>query len=81
MTRFWQVVEQKARLAFFVTSTKTRPQPGRSQVPRRWACPLPISRASASAQMAVHMGMSSASTGWWWSRQTPSSSARCGWDG
>ena len=32
LTRFWQAVEQKRRLAFLDTSTYTRPQPGRGQV-------------------------------------------------
>jgi hypothetical protein len=35
LTRFWQVVEQKRRLALRDTSKKTRPQAGSSHAPKR----------------------------------------------
>lgn len=62
-TRFWRVVEQKRRLAFFETSMNTRSQSLAAHVPRRSPCPIPIILAIPSAQIAVHIGTSAASTG------------------
>jgi hypothetical protein len=78
LTRFWHAVEQNRRLAFFDSSTKTRPQPSRWQRPRRSPWPSPIIWASPSAQIAVHMGTRAASTAWWWTRHRPSCLVRCG---
>jgi hypothetical protein len=63
LTRFWQVVEQKRRLAFLDPSRNTRSQSSLSQVPRRLLAPAPIMRAIPSAQMAVAIGTRAASTG------------------
>jgi Epoxide hydrolase N terminus len=63
LTRFWQVVEQKRRLAFLDPSRKARSQSWASQVPRRLAASPLIRRAMPSAQMAVVIGTRAASEG------------------